>query len=401
MSWKKMDANCIIARFGEIGIKGKITRGRMQSILAKNIENALKSNGFERSIVRVIPGRVLVTTPEDPRKEAELISRVFGVTSSSPALMGEYRDLDDLVDKVSEASIEDVRGKVFMVRGRRADENRFTSKDIERRIGAKLQEMGAGKVNLESPEISIYVEARKGLFFVYKDIINGVGGLPLGSELKILSLVSGGFDSPVAAWMLMKRGSPVDILFFNIGGKEHKEYFLDVAKKLICGWSYGPNQNVYIVEHRWIFPYLFNYFPEGYRTVALKVSMYVGAEALAKSLGIKAISTGENLAQVSSQTVHNLAVTESFIDIPVFRPLIGFDKEEIIELSKKVGTYEVSSRVPEFCAIASSKASTAVDGKKLETFFEKYLPLNEIKQNVLDNVKKIEKKDLCSSGPVA
>jgi len=392
--------NVVIVRFGEIGIKGAIARRRMQSLLARNIEEALKESGFSDAKVRVIPGRIVIEGITEDGREAFAAARVFGVKSVSRAFSGEYRDLSDLVSKASDAAESEVRGKVFMVRGRRAEEERFTSKDVERLVGAELLRRGALRVNLEAPEVTVWVEARKGRFFVYTEKIPGPGGLPLGSEGKIVALVSGGFDSPVAAWMLMKRGAKVDIAFFNIGGKAQKEKFLETVKALVCRWCYGYSPKVFVVEHRWIFPYL-EKFPQGFRTVALKSSLYIGAEAIAEKEGAKAIATGESLAQVSSQTLENLYATEQFVSIPVMRPLIGMDKEEIIELSRRIGTYEPSSRMEEFCAIAGQSASTAVDASRLKSLLLSVLPPEEIKREVLSNITVLRKEDLCSSGPVA
>jgi thiamine biosynthesis protein ThiI len=390
--------NCILIKFGEIGVKGSFARRRMQSMLARNIEEALNESGFNSATVKVLPGRILVEGISEDGKEAFIISKVFGVTGVSRAIEGEYSNLEDLVAKAAEIAEEEVKGKVFMVRGRRAEENRFTSKDIERALGAELLNRGALKVNLENPEVTVWVEARKGKFFIYTENIRGPGGLPLGTEGKIVSLVSGGFDSPVAAWMLMKRGAKVDIAFFNIGGKEQKEKFLDTVKSLVCNWCFGYSPKIFIVEHRWVFPYL-EKFPEGFRTVALKASMYIGAEAIAEKEGAKAIATGESLAQVSSQTLDNLYATEQFINIPVLRPLIGMDKEEIIELSRRIGTYGPSSKMIEFCAIAGQRANTSVDARRLLMLFSKNLPIDEIKSQVLSNITLMKKEDLCRMGP--
>lgn len=393
-----MKYNCILVKFGEIGVKGSFARRRMQSVLAKNIEIALKESGFKEATVKVIPGRILVEGITEDGREAFVIARIFGVTGVSRAFSGSYSSLEDLVTKAADIAEEEVKGRIFMVRGRRAEEENFTSKDLERALGAELLRRGALKVNLENPEVTIWVEARKGKFFIYTEILKGPGGLPLGTEGKIVSLVSGGFDSPVAAWMLMKRGAKVDIAFFNIGGKEQKEKFLETAKALVCNWCFGYNPRIFVIEHRWIFPYL-EKFPEGFRTVALKASMYIGAEAVAEKEGAKAIATGESLAQVSSQTLDNLFATEQFVSIPVFRPLIGMDKEEIIEISRKIGTFGPSSRMTEFCVIAGKKASTSVDAERLKKILTNVLPIEEIKSQVLSNITIMKKEDLCTKGP--
>ncbi len=383
-----MKYNAILVRYGEISVKGVYTRKRMHSLLARNIEEALKTVGEEKAKVKVIPGRIVVREITDPIHSSQVIARVFGVTSVSPVYEGDFTSLEDLIEKVADLVIDDVENKVFMVRARRAGRQEFTSKDIERKLGEKLLQMGGSKVNLETPDIVVGVEVRDDKYFVYITTLQGPGGLPIGSEGKLLALVSGGFDSAVAAWMMMKRGAKVDLAFFNIGGEEHLTRVMEIARVLSRKWGYGYKQKLHIVEHRWIFP-LLEMIPVGFRTIALKRTMYIAAEAIAHDQGAKALVTGESLAQVASQTLHNLVVTEESIGIPVFRPLIGFDKEEIIEKTRYIGTYEISSKVKEFCAIASTKPSIGVDRKKLNELMEKHLPRKMIKQKALENKKTI------------
>ena len=242
----------------------------------------------------------------------------------------------------------------------------------------------------------VNIEFRGGDVFLYHRETRGPGGLPLGSEGRVLALVSGGFDSPVAAWMVMKRGARADIVFFNLGGREHELQARAVSEYLACRWGYGVRMDLYVAEMRWIFPLLNMYFPKGFWTVVLKRAMYAAAEALARRLGAKAIVTGESLAQVASQTLHNLAATDEYVDIMVLRPLIGMDKQETMDLARRIGTYPISEKTEEFCAIASPKPSTAVDREKLNQLMEKHLPRETILENTLPHTRRIRLGEECS-----
>jgi thiamine biosynthesis protein ThiI len=395
--------NILLVRYGEIGVKGAFTRRRMHSLLANNIKKALELAGEPSARVRVGPGRIFVADVNDYLGAAQRVSRVFGVTSVSPSYHDSYHTLDELVEKAVRLVADDVRGRVFMVRARRSGEKGFTSKDVERVLGKKLLDAGGGKVDLENPHVVVGVEVRNGSFYIYTDIIRGPGGLPIGSEGRLIALVSGGFDSPVAAWMMMKRGAKIDILYYDIGDELHLEVVKKVATVLQCMWGYGYDMRLFIAPLKWFFPIL-REVPEGFRTIILKQAMYIGAEALAHRYKARALVTGESLAQVASQTLHNLIVTQKAISIPVFRPLIGFDKEEIIEKARKIGTHDLSRKAKEFCAIVSSRPSTAVDEEKIKKIIEEKKLRNIIKQKILEETKEIQLIEQCQrrqKGPVA
>ena len=389
------ETNVIIVRYGEIAVKGVKTRRRMQSILINNIKESLQRNRVEKMAVKAIPGRILVYPENGTEKAIRALTHVFGITSVSPAYHSKFDKMETILEKALELVEDEVRNKIFMVRARRVGKHDFTSKDVERQLGSLILSAGGKKVDLKNPEIIVNVEIRDNLFFVYTKEYEGPGGLPLGSEGKILALVSGGFDSTVASWTLMKRGAKVDMVFFNIGGEDQKTQVLEVLKKFTCDWCYGYHPILYIVELRWVFPILQLFFPQGFWPVALKKTMYLAAQIIAKQINAKAIATGESLAQVASQTLHNLYVTEKGIELPVLRPLIGMDKEDIIKISRRIGTYELSSKIKEFCAIASPKPSTAVNVKKFEELFWKHLNKDVISENISNSIEKIELIEKC------
>ncbi len=385
----------LLLRYGELSVKGAFTRRRMQSLLARNVEKALEKERVDHSGVRVTQGRIVVWSPDPLDRGLDVLSRVFGVVGVAPAWHRRFTGLDEVLEWARDRSVEAVRGRRFKVEARRVGVEGFTSMDVRRRLGALLVDEG-GVVDLRAPEVVVNIEVRGEDVFLYHSEVRGPGGLPLGSEGRVLALVSGGFDSPVAAWMAMKRGTRVDIVFFNLGGREHELQARAVSEYLACRWGYGVRMDMYLAEMRWIFPILNARFPQGFWTVVLKRAMFIAAEALARRIGAKALVTGESLAQVASQTLHNLAVTDEAVEIMVLRPLIGMDKQETMDLARRIGTYPISEKTQEFCAIASPKPSTAVDRAKLNKLMEKHLPRETILENTLPHVHRIRLGEECN-----
>ncbi|MEM4139016.1 MAG: THUMP domain-containing protein, partial [Sulfolobaceae archaeon] len=242
------------------------------------------------------------------------------------------------------------------VRVKRVGNHNFTSLDLARSIGSSLYKYSSG-VDLGSPEAEVYVYVRYNKAYLYKEVYEGPKGLPVGTSGRTIVLFSGGFDSPVATWFMMKRGNVPIILNFLLGGNIHKEIVLNEVK-LLREWSGSNSLYVYLVNGIKVQMKLASVEPK-IRIVVLKRVMYKTAEVLASRLGAHSITTGESLSQVSSQTVWNLEATEYGISLPVFRPLIGFDKDEIIKYSKIIGTYELSSKLPEYCVISANSTTRA------------------------------------------
>jgi len=197
----------------------------------------------------------------------------------------------------------------------------------------------------------------RGLAYVYVNPREGARGLPVGVAGKTVALVSGGIDSPVATWMMMKRGVVPVMLNLAIGREQHGRAVLEEAK-VLRAWSGAHDLRVYFVDGLPVLSALANV--KGYlRVVVLKRVMYRLAETLARAVGAHSITTGESLSQVSSQTMWNLEAEERGISLPVLRPLIGMDKDEIVALARRVGTYDISAHVPEYCAVAQESTTRA------------------------------------------
>ncbi len=351
----------MLVRYSEIALKGRASRRRMERLLVENVRDALVSNGVKGRRVWAKDARVWVCCFRDEGealKATEHVARVMGVVSVSPVVEYVFDNLEHLVELGREFFKERVKGKVFAVRAHRVGEHDFTSKDVEKLLGEVLLKEGARGVDLENPEYEAFVEVRWGQVYFYDKVVRGPGGLPVGSEGVVLSLFSGGIDSPVASWMMLKRGCRVHLLFFNIGGKPHLEGALRVAKTLADKWMYGYKPKFYVIDIRPIVQLITSNVPEHYRIIVLRRAMMKLAEKLAVKTGAEALVTGESLGQVASQTLRNLRVIDDATSMLVLRPLIGFDKQEIVNKAIEIGTYEESKKLQEYCALGVTKPTT-------------------------------------------
>jgi tRNA uracil 4-sulfurtransferase len=342
---------------GEITTKGRGTRLHFQRRLQRNIEQALATTGLPFRVERGW-SRFFVEAP--PAAALEVLPRVFGIHSLSAVERRPWQSLDDLVAAGEELFREPVSGRRFAVRSRRGGDKRFipfTSGDLDRALGRQLLPYAAG-VDLGDPEITVQVEVREEEAFFFTGQVEGPGGLPLGTEGRALALVSGGFDSAVAAWSLLRRGVRLDYLFFNLGGEAHRQGVLEVMKLLAERWSYGYRPRLHAVDFQQLAAALQEVTDPRYWQVLLKRLMIHGANRLARQLRVDALVTGEAVGQVSSQTLQNLKAITEVAQLPVLRPLIGSHKEEIVARARLLGTFELSASVAEYCALHAPRPAT-------------------------------------------
>ena len=343
----------VLVRYGEIAVKGARARSRMEKLLVNALRESLERAGEHEARVTVSQGRVVINSLVDVERSARAAARVFGVKSVSPAYRIEFVDLEDLVRRAAEFFEDKVKGRIFRVRARRSGAEGFTSKDVERELGAELLRRGAAGVDLEEPEYTAYVEIRGGTAYLYDTVIPGPGGLPLGSEEPVLVLFSGGFDSGVAAWRVMRRGSPAHLVFYDYGVPEALEVAVEAAKTLADNWAFGHDMRLYIVNFRPAVLVASGLVAPSYRTLVLRRLMMEHAVSLAKKLGAEALVTGESIGQVASQTIRNMRLISGGLELPVIRPLAGHDKDEIVEESRRIGLYDISKRQVEVCGVDS------------------------------------------------
>ncbi|HIP90510.1 MAG TPA: tRNA 4-thiouridine(8) synthase ThiI [Candidatus Nanopusillus sp.] len=374
-----MEKNYILIRYSEIALK-KGNRKRFEKQLISNIRETLRGN--IKKIIRY-QGRIVVIVT-DVETAIDKLSKIFGIKSISPAVYYRFRDLEDLLNFAADYFKKYVNNRKFKVECNRVGNHNFTSYNVKKLLGEKLSKYGT--VDIKNPEIIVYLEIRDNDAYLFTDVYKGPGGLPIGSEGKVLALVSGGFDSPVAAWFIMKRGCCVDVMYCNLGGEIEEYYVLNTVNKLV-EWSNGYNTKIYVLDCRTIVEKIMENVKSGFWLIVFRRILYTLGERLALKINAKALVTGESLGQKSSQTLDNLYSAEYGIKIPVFRPLIGFDKDEIINISRKIGLYEYSEKVPEFCAILSEKPMTKSTKEEVEKEFKKVEEyLKDIKIRVYDKL---------------
>jgi thiamine biosynthesis protein ThiI len=344
----------IIRHSSEISLKSDIVRKKFERRLAHNIRAALAQHAIEYELT-ASGSRLFLRT--DDERATDLLGRVFGISTYSVI---EHTSAPSLAAmKETALNYQDlVKGKSFCVRVKRFLVPDLTSPQVEKELGATLYPY-ASKVDLTHPETKIHVELRRDGAYFYSKALRGAGGLPLGIEGKALCLMSGGFDSAVAAWQILKRGVALDFVFYNLAGSANLRSTLKVAKELSDRWCYGTSPHFYWADFTKVATEITRKVDRRFPQVVLKRCMYKGASLLAKRLpGISALVTGESIGQVSSQTLQNLAAIESASSLMVLRPIVGFDKEEIVQLSYRIGTGLLSASVKEYCQISQSRPIT-------------------------------------------
>ena len=342
----------ILVRFGELTLKSDRSRRRFLRRLIQNIRDALNTLGYKYEIENLW-SRLLIDVYGDINDAVEALRRVFGIHSLAIVSDRYFDGLDDLVRLGVEEFKDAVRGRSFAVRVKRVGRHNFTSMDVARLLGSELLKY-ADRVDLTSPDVEVRLEIRDDRVFFYHGLVKAYGGLPIGTEGVAVALVSGGFDSAVAAWYALKRGAIVHYVFCNLDGEGYKMDVIKVLKVLSDKWSYGYMPKLYVIDFTGVLDEL-RKTREDYWNVILKRMMYRAAERIAKKLRAGTIITGESLGQVSSQTMKNLFVSQRAVETPINRPLFGLDKEEIIDMAREIGTYELSARVQEYCAIVPEK----------------------------------------------
>jgi thiamine biosynthesis protein ThiI len=352
------DARLMLLRFsGDISIKARATRHQFVRRLLHNLRDAIVSQGLAPRI-RLSRNRIFVELPE--HADADALNRVFGIQSISPVVESSAATLDEIVRSGEEIFRERVRGKRFAVRARRVgDRTRIplSARDVEQALGAALLPASAG-VDLGSPEVTAHVEILEGEAYFFPERTPAHGGLPLGVEGRAVTLLSGGFDSAVAAWQLLRRGVAQEYVFCNLGGETHQLGVLRVAKVLADRWHYGHRPQLHAVDFEPIVDQLRAKTASRYWQIILKRMMLRTADQVALERRAAAIVTGEAVGQVSSQTLQNLSVISRASEQMILRPLVGTNKEEIIRSAEKIGTFELSKVVGEYCDLVPRRPAT-------------------------------------------
>ena len=341
-----------IVRCGEVALKG-MNKPYFERMLVERIKKLLKK--FDGINVRRHEGLIVVRGDKSLDKQAIIkeISKVFGVASISPAVECEST-MESIGDAAVQYMIEAIkeRGiKTFKVEAKRADKNfPVKSPEIGRQIGAVvLKECKVLKVDVHNPDCLLFVDVRHDKSYIYQDKIAGFGGLPLGTNGKGLTLLSGGIDSPVATWMMAKRGMIIEAVHFHSYPYTSQRAQEKVEELASIVATYCGRFKMHVINLLPIQEQIVQNCPEEETTIIVRRFMMRIAQKIAEKTGCGMLITGENLGQVASQTAEALVVTDSSVTIPVMRPLIAMDKVDIMDKAQEIGTYETSIQPYEDC----------------------------------------------------
>jgi len=346
-----------------MGIKSEWTRRAYEKLLLKNIRSILKNNKIAYDEIQRKRGRIYIQT-NSASEVASKLTRVFGISSVSPAIKTSS-DMDKIAQKSVRLAAATIKSKSsFAVRCRRIGEHPYSSMDICKEVGRQILTSLKDRnlrVELKNPQFTINIEVREDEAYIFPEILKGVGGFPLGSQAKVVCLLSGGIDSAVACWLAMKRGCSIIPVYLDntpYTDEAATDKALDVARKLF-EWSTGFPRRVYVAPHGENLKTFVKEAPRKLTCILCKRMMYCIAERIAEKEKAEGIVTGEAIGEQASQTMHNLRVLdEASVKYPIHRPLLGFDKTETEELARKIGTFEISTRKAKGCNAAPSKPST-------------------------------------------
>ena len=341
----------LLCKYGEIVLKG-LNRGHFENLLQREMRKRMKRAG-NFNITR--SQSTLYIEPADDDADIDeafrLCRKVFGIVSVARAAECE-KDIESIKQTAREYIPAYLNGyATFKADARRGDKTfPMTSPEISAEVGGAVLEVMPGlKVDLYNPEITVMTEIREHKAYIHAGAFAGAGGMPDGSNGKALLLLSGGIDSPVAGFMMAKRGVTVDALHFEsypYTSEQARDKVIELAREVS---EYSGKMRVNVVSLTHLQEVLRDSCDEEYFTLLLRRSMMRLAERVAEATYNQALVTGESLGQVASQTMHALTVTDSVVNRPVFRPLIGMDKEEIITIARRIGTFETSILPYEDC----------------------------------------------------
>ena len=387
-----------LIKYGEIGVKGK-NRYLFEDALVRQIRYALKEVDGEFNVTKE-NGRIYATAVSDFDYDEAVaaLKRVFGIIGICPVVQIEDNGFDDLAKHVVEyfdATYPD-KNITFKVNARRARKNYpMDSMEINMELGGRLLDAFPElKVDVHKPEVLLQVEIRNKIN-IYSVEIPGPGGMPIGTAGKAMLLLSGGIDSPVAGYMIAKRGVQIEATYFHAPpytSDRAKQKVVDLAK-LVSRYS-GP-MVLNVVNFTDIQLAIYEKCPHDELTIIMRRYMMRIAEELGKKRGCLGLITGESIGQVASQTMQSLYCTNEVCEMPVFRPVIGFDKQEIIDLSEKIGTYETSIQpFEDCCTIFVAKHPVTKPNLNIIKNDEKHLDdcIEEMLKTAIDTVERIEIK---------
>ena len=358
----------IVKLFPEITIKSESVRLRFIKILTSNIRNILKNAINDVAVIRhwdFIEVRPKVENSEN--QILELLTRIPGIHHILVVEELTFTDLHDIYEKAFNHYAPLIENKTFCVRVKRRGKHEFTSIEVERYVGGGLnQHVATAKVKLTHPDMTVNLEIDKDKLLLVKERHAGIGGFPTGTQEDVISLISGGFDSGVSSYMLIRRGCRVHYCFFNLGGKTHEIGVKQMAHYLWNRFGSSHKVRFIAIDFSDVVGEILEKIDDGQMGVVLKRMMIRAASKVAQRYNVEALVTGEALGQVSSQTLTNLRLIDNVSDTLILRPLITHDKETIINLARQIGTEDIAKTMPEFCGVISKSPTVKAIKEKIE-----------------------------------
>lgn len=360
----------LVKLFPEITIKSRPVRRRFIRQLRKNIRSVLSEFDGELKVSGEWDSIEVDTSNTDPevlRQISERLSRTPGIAKFLEVDKFPLPDMDGILDLAKRFYAHKLVGKTFAVRCKRSGRHPFTSVEVERTVGGGLnQQIDTAGVKLVDPEVTVALEIRDDALYVIGEQRAGLGGFPLGCLDSVLSLISGGFDSSVSSYLCIKRGLQTHYCFFNLGGRAHELAVKEVALFLWMKYHSSHRVKFVSVPFENVVEEILTKVDNSQMGVILKRMMLRAADKVAAKLNIDALVTGDSVAQVSSQTLANMAVIDTVSDSLVLRPLSTTNKQDIIDTARIIGTEEFSKNIPEYCAVISNKPTTRARLERIE-----------------------------------
>ncbi|PIF04249.1 MAG: tRNA 4-thiouridine(8) synthase ThiI [Arcobacter sp.] len=379
----------IIKFFPEIMVKGPAAKKKMVSQLYNNLEKLLEPISKDIKIRKFLDKIEVVTPIENVIETRVILLETPGIEQVLEALQyDQINSLDEIKVKVNKMMAHTIQNKRFVVRAKRSGTHSFKSTDIEQTVGGyMLAKNPTSSVDLHNPEVTIKIEILNNQLNIITNKYIGLAGFPLGTQGDILSLMSGGFDSTVASYLTMKRGLKTHFIFFNLGGTAHEIGVKQVAFYL---WNkFGASHRVKFITISFedVVSEIFRSTNESYMGVTLKRLMLMASEKIANEMEIDALVTGESVAQVSSQTLRNLALIDQVTNKLILRPLATMNKPEIMDIACKIGTKRFAENMPEYCGVISKNPIIHGSYKRMEEISKKFN--YEVLESAVKNAKKI------------
>ncbi len=360
----------IVKLQSEITIKSRPVRKRFTKILETNIKNALRRID-EQVTSRMNWDNIEVNTkdnsPENRERLIDALKCIPGVPAFLEVQQTDFTDVEDIFQKTLAVHAKSIENKTFCVRAKRTGNHDFNSMKVEQYVGCGLnQHVETATVKLRNPDVTVYLEIKNKDLFIVTQRHKGLGGFPIATQEDVLSLMSGGFDSGVSSYQMIKKGSRTHYCFFNLGGSAHEVGVKQISYYLWNKFGASHKVKFFSIDFEPVVAEILENVENSHMGVVLKRMMVRAATKIAKRGKIQALVTGESLGQVSSQTLTNLNVINQVTDTLILRPLAAYDKQDIIDIARSIGTDEFSKTIPEYCGVISKKPTVKAVLSKVE-----------------------------------